>query len=275
VNLRHFVPPVVVDAALAATRTRVGFTGYSRNFADVGRSCAGYEDGAVVAAYRSSALAAAKKRRATSPVEAQQLDSRVIRLGGAFAAACVRLGRSADLRVLDLGGAYGAQYDAVVAVAGDCIARYSIVESPAVVRGLADLADDCLEWVDTDGSSLVDVIGAVDIAISSSTLQYLPHPETVLRELIASAPFVLLDRIPLLDHHESFVMQQHTRYDGAPVTYPAWFFSRVEFHRILEAAGANVVLEWAVPEDSPFVRGRRRPNVGMLLSTPTAPTSST
>jgi putative methyltransferase (TIGR04325 family) len=275
VNLRYLVPPVMIDAALAATRSRVGFTGYSRDFASISTNCSGYEDEAVVAAYRSKALDAAARRRTAHPLQTQQPDSRVIRLGGAFAAACVRLGKSADFRVLDLGGAYGAQYDAVVAVAGECIARYSIVESPAVVRGLADLADDCLEWVDTDGSSLVDVIGAVDIAISSSTLQYLPHPETVLRELIASAPFVLLDRIPLLDHHESFVMQQHTRYDGAPVTYPAWFFSRVEFHRILEAAGANVVLEWAVPEDSPFVRGRRRPNVGMLLSTPTAPASST
>jgi putative methyltransferase (TIGR04325 family) len=270
VNLRHLVPPVMIDAALAATRTRVGFTGYSLDFAEVGQSCAGYEDEAVVTSYRSSALDAATRRRAVRPARAQELDSRVVRLGGAFAAASVRLGKNAGLRVLDLGGAYGAQYDAIAAVAGDCIDSYSIVESPAVVRGLADLSDDCLKWVDTSSSSLVDAIGHVDIAISSSTLQYLSQPMRMLGELVTTAPYVLLDRLPLLEHPENFVMKQHTRYQGRPVTYPAWFFSRAEFMRTLHEAGVEVVFEWAVPEDSPFVRGRRRPNVGMLVSTPSA-----
>ncbi len=273
-NLRHFVPPVVIDAALAATRTRVGFTGYSLDFAEVSQSCAGYEDEAVVTSYRSSALDAATRRRAVRPARAQELDSRVVRLGGAFAAASARLGKTAGLCVLDLGGAFGAQYDAITAVAGYCIDSYSIVESPAVVRGLADLSDDCLKWVDTSGSSLVAAIGHVDIAISSSTLQYLPQPMKMLGELVTAAPYVLLDRLPLLEHPENFVMKQHTRYQGSPVTYPAWFFSRAELMRTIHDAGAEVVFEWAVPEDSPFVRGRRRPNVGMLLSTPSAVASS-
>lgn len=273
-NLRYLIPPVVIDAALAATRTRVGFTGYSRDFAAVGRSCTGYEDGAVVASYRSNAIDAATRRGAVSSGQAQELDSRVIRLGGAFAAASARLGKSAGLRVVDLGGAYGAQYDAVTAVVGACIDSYTIVESPAVVRGLCDLSDGCLQWVDTSGSSLVDAVGGVDIAISSSTLQYLPNPATALGELVAVAPYVLLDRLPLLEHPEDFVMKQHTRYRGSPVTYPAWFFSRVVFLQALHELGVEVIFEWAVPEDAPFVRGRRRPNAGMLLSTPLACSTS-
>ncbi len=266
-GIRSFVPPVIIDAALLATRSRVGFTGYGTDFAAVAARCSGYEDAGVVASYRAAALT---RFSGSGEVPAGAQDARSVRLVGATAAACLLAGRSMELSILDFGGAHGAHYDALRAVLGHRIARHVIVESPAVVEGLEDLEGQVLEWRAAPPDRLLDVVGLVDVAIASSTVQYLPSPTDAIAGLASIAPYVVLDRLPVVDHHEHFVMQQHTLYGGARVTYPAWFLSEAQLDRFFDDQGLRVISRWDVPEDAPMVLRRRRPNCGMLLETPLA-----
>jgi putative methyltransferase (TIGR04325 family) len=175
--------------------------------------------------------------------------------------------RHDGVKVVDFGGGPGTHYSLVQSMPNFDVTQYTIVESPAVATALQEFSDEIVSWMHVSDENPLKGLGTVDIVLSSSALQYVENPFGVLREFATMAPTVILDRLPLVDCPSHFLAKQNTRYESRGVSFPAWIFSESAFLAELHNIGYQVIYRWEVPEDRPFLMGRRWSNQGMLLRT--------
>lgn len=268
-SLQSLVPPVLVDVALAASRRRIGFEGQYASWLEVMPLCKGYESEPVVKAYTAAASTAAGLGWGRVSKDATTYSSRELRLVAALQTARTIASQGRDthenVRVVDFGGGPGTHYFLVQSMPNFDVAQYTIVESPAVATAMQKFSDEVVSWMHVSDENSLKGLGPVDIVLSSSALQYVENPFGVLRDLATMAPTVILDRLPLIDCPAHFVAKQNARYEGRGVSYPAWIFSEAAFLSELQHIGCEIMYRWEVPEDRPFLMGRRWPNQGMLL----------
>lgn len=131
------------------------------------------------------------------------------------------------LSVLDFGGSLGSTYFQNRAFLGRLPAcEWHIVEQPNFVRvGQAEIADDQLRF----HPSVAECVAArrPNVAILSSSLQYLPDPHAVLAEVALSGfDVVILDRTPFIPGPRDLLTVQTVPAKIYRASYPAWFFAR-------------------------------------------------
>jgi putative methyltransferase (TIGR04325 family) len=152
---------------------------------------------------------------------------------------------NSELNVIDFGGACGAHYFLARAILKSKL-RWSVVESPQMVRAARDLEDDELCFFE----NLKDAqrsLPRVDLVFSSGALQYVPDPYQSLAELTqCGAAQIFITRVGLSSGAKEIISIQKSRLldngpgplpDGVPdevVQYPVTFASKRRFEQILQ-----------------------------------------
>jgi putative methyltransferase (TIGR04325 family) len=217
------------------------------NWAEAEHCCGdAYQAGSVVESYQRAARQSIAQRNQQLPI-----DPYTMRQLAALQHTWLAQGRPSTLKVLDFGGAMGAHFHKLERYWAWCRLEWTVCETPAVAAaGAAEFACDC-----ASGSRLrfSDKAAAVlqagcDLVFASCSLQYLEHWPQMLM-LFLSASWVLLDRVPLIDHPTDLIAIQVVPASYTDTRYPGWKFAAGSWIPRLVAAGFEVVLHWLVPED--------------------------
>ena len=88
----------------------------------------------------------------------------------------------------------------------------------------------------------------VDIIFASSSIQYVQNWQNII-QCFSASPWLLLDRVPLVDHPTDLVSIQVTPSSYTDTRYPGWKFSIANWLSRLSKYGFNPVFQWLVPED--------------------------
>jgi putative methyltransferase (TIGR04325 family) len=139
--------------------------------------------------------------------------------------------------LLDFGGSLGSTYfqhrPELSEIPG---LQWSIVEQPHFVdSGQQEFQDEVLQFFETIGDAAQR--GPVDLAMFSGSLQYVPDPlRAVENAADTGAPYLLLDRLPIIDGDRDLITIQHV-VDPAfyQARYPHRAFSK---RRLFEAIAA-------------------------------------
>jgi putative methyltransferase (TIGR04325 family) len=88
----------------------------------------------------------------------------------------------------------------------------------------------------------------VDVVLASCSLQYLEHWQPMLR-LFSASPWLLLDRVPLVNHPTDLIDIQVVPASYTDTRYPGWKFAASSWLPRLKEAGFELECQWLVPED--------------------------
>jgi putative methyltransferase (TIGR04325 family) len=136
-----------------------------------------------------------------------------------------RLGTS-DLKVLDFGGALGHHCLLVRRLLpADLRLRWMVWETPAmcaVGREHVEKEKEGLSFI----SSAEEITGRFSFVLASGSLQYVARPWDRLRMLRGLAPWMMVDRLPLVEADEDRLTVQRVPPWIYRARYPAWFLSR-------------------------------------------------
>lgn len=249
-KINQLLPPLLQDALIFLRRPLLGFTGPVESW-EQGRS-------------RGSGYENPKKSKLTknpSPFITEfnsHLSDREIRLAFAFGRALTELNRENTVRVLDFGGADGKHFKLVSALFDEVSFDWTIYEIPEVVDKHNQLEVRNLKW----SKDLPDE--SLDISLASSSLQYSENSQDYLRFMLKNSKFIILDRLSVISGNSDIVMRQNVwSRDTGKTSYPCWYFS---LEKLLERVEEThrVLATWNVPEDSPWILGRRRANFGLI-----------
>jgi putative methyltransferase (TIGR04325 family) len=165
--------------------------------------------------------------------------------------AWLALGRPRSLRVLDFGGALGNHFHSLKPHWPWCSLHWTICETESVASagqaefGLKDLGGHQLHF----SSNATEILDAgVDIVLASCSLQYIENWQTMLK-LFCAAPWLLLDRVPLVDHPVDLIDIQVVPASYTDTRYPGWKFAASSWLPRLKESGFELMFQWLVPED--------------------------
>lgn len=249
-GLSEILPPALRDALLYCARGITGFTGPINSWSKGLRGGFGYDN---------------PKLHLSQPLNPNEgnfsniLNQREIRLAFSIQTAISQIGHLKKIRVLDFGGAGGNHYQLFSRLIGNKRLDYTIVESTPMVEKYRKFATDNLRWVNEIPDS------EFEISLCSASIQYVESPLPILQRIIEQTKFVILDRLSVQDGEENLLMKQnYFAVNTGRVSYPCWYFSESKF--LSETLGKTEILyRWDVPEDSPWILGKRRPNIGLLV----------
>ncbi len=155
-----------------------------------------------------------------------------------------------ELRVLDFGGALGSFYfqhrehfKHLKAV------RWAVVEQSHFVQcGRDEFQNGVLQFYESIEDCLDD--GMIDIIFCSCVLEYLEKPNAMLELFSKSGTrYILLDRTPFIEADQDRLTVQRVPESIYSASYPAWFFSSLQFERELNKLGLCQVLEFDGEDD--------------------------
>ena len=214
----------------------------------VAEHCCGqaYQAASVVERYRRAA------RQAQSPSHGlQPIGPYAMRQLAALQHAWIALGRPAPLRVLDFGGALGNHFHALQPHWPWASLHWTVCETAAVAAaGAAEFTCERPDGSQLDFTANVEdaLAAGIDVVLASCSLQYLEHwPQMLLQ--FKAAPWLLLDRVPLIDHPTDLIAIQVVPASYTDTRYPGWKFAANTWLPRLAQAGFEPVLQWLVPED--------------------------
>lgn len=153
-----------------------------------------------------------------------------------------------SLRVLDLGGALGSSYRQNRRFLCDLVdVSWAVVEQAAFAdAGRIHFEDDVLSFHATIPSAAST---GPQIALASSSLQYLDDPTQALKELSRTEISTLvIDRTPVHTGPQDKITLQRVPTHIYPATYPARIFSRQRLETTLEELGWLILEEFATLE---------------------------
>lgn len=249
-KLRNLVPPLFIDILLVLGKSVSGFTGPIEKWQEGLRGGFGYDNPKL-----HSDDAVDPKSIAGSKV----LSSREIRLAFAIQKALREMPKDREIKVLDFGGAGGQHFKLFEKLVGSEKLNYTIVESLPMVQKYEKFSTTNLKWE----NSIPD--GEFDLVLCSASIQYTQQPLEILKKLARLTRFLILDRLSVSDLDSHVLMRQNfwSRSTGR-VSYPCWYFADSSLRSSIDEFG-EVQGEWLVPEDSPWVFGKRRANIGLLI----------
>jgi len=201
-------------------------------------------------AYQASSVVDRYRRQPTAEPN-QAIGAYTIRQLAAFQHVWLALGQPATLRILDFGGALGSHFHALEAHFPWCRLQWVVCETTAVATaGTSEFTFDkpngsSLRFCDKAAHVLAN---GIDLVFASCSLQYLEHWPQMLQAFRA-APWLLLDRVPLIDHPTDLIAIQVVPASYTDTRYPGWKFAAASWLPRLAQAGFEPVLQWLVPED--------------------------
>ena len=264
--LKALVPPIVVIAVKGALR-RLGVLGPMAAPAperapavDPGppefehvpegwaRPVTGWDGGTVAEAYREKwpqwvealrgpgPLGVYHEARAGDDLRRDDMASHNMLVSFAYVLARAAHGRDA-VSVLDWGGGLGHYAVLGRAVLPEVTLDWHCREVPSVARAGASANPEVT--FHTDDACLERTY---DLVVASSSLQYEPDWQALLRRLAsATSGYLLVTRLPIADEAPSFVVLQRAGGYGYATEYLGWVVSREEL--LAEAAAAGLALD--------------------------------
>ena len=154
------------------------------------------------------------------------------------------------LRVLDL-EALGSHFHAIAQRWPWGSLDWTVCETEAVTAaGKAEFQLETPEGHQLHFSSKpIEVLDkGVDVILASCSLQYFKDWGGLL-ELFQSSPWLILDRVPLIEHHSDIIDIQVVPATYTDTRYPGWKFAASKWLPRLKEAGFDLVFRWIVPED--------------------------
>jgi putative methyltransferase (TIGR04325 family) len=232
--LKQLVPPLLLKV-LKSSRHQPIFSSYDEALAACGKD--GYEGEDIVRAVVEKNVNYRKTIQSNRNLDLASLRT-LIGLGLANS--------KEELSVLDFGGGGGYHYTLAKAALGNIgHLKWNVVETTAMAKEAERIADGDLKFFDNITDAKND-LGAVDLVLTSSALQYCPSPLALLRELTAiGAKYIFITRTPFSDSKESLVSIQVSKlshngpgplpsgFDDRDVSYPITFASKYEVEKIL------------------------------------------
>lgn len=205
-----------------------------------------YQAGSVVERYRQAARQASLQQGSEHPIGPYSM-----RQLAALQHTWLALGRPNPFRVLDFGGALGNHFHALAVHWPWVPMHWTVCETAAVAAaGQAEFELDRPEGhqlrFSADASEVL--AAGVDVVLASCSVQYLEHWQPMLK-LFRASPWLLLDRVPLVDHPTDLIDIQVVPASYTDTRYPGWKFSASSWLPRLKEAGFELVCQWLVPED--------------------------
>lgn len=255
--LKRLLPPFMLDLLLFLIRPVTGFTGKYSDWNDARLKCLGYEDIRIIDWYREG-VATRSVAHKLAPV--RRLGQRQARVLAAFGVVASIRGTPIT-KVVDFGGAGGGYFFDLRAMLPR-LESWVVVESDSVVRALSNVNNVPVEL--TFERSIPSQENQVILAIGA--IPCVERGLKMLDEFAAKSDFLILDRTPVMPQDRSWVSIQRTSrlFGETGTSYPSWFFSQEDFENQIQGKW-SVIMEWQVPEDAPWMSGRREPYRGYLL----------
>ncbi len=246
--MREFLPRPLVRALRSLGVARgARFSEAYPSWEAAAEAAAGYGDPAILARVREAALAVKRGEAAfeRDSVRFAKPDPDDPQLPPIRRAAEARGGK---LEVLDFGGSLGSAYFRCRPHLDGVALRWRVVEQPSFAEcGRAEFESDELRFYESVEAAAADA--TPDMALLSSVLQYLPHPDAVARRIAHAAPaLIVLDRTPVHDRAEDAIVVQHVPPSIYRASYPFRIFGRDRLPALFGPAYA--VTEWL--PDTPF-----------------------
>jgi putative methyltransferase (TIGR04325 family) len=201
-------------------------------------------------AYQASSVVERYKRLHTVKVNGP-IGAYTLRQLAALQHVWLALGQPSTLRVLDFGGALGSHFYALATHWPWCRLSWTVCETTAVANaGNTEFNYDRLDGSTLRFSDQAEVVleSGCDLVFASCSLQYIEHWPKVLKQF-AAVPWLLIDRVPLIDHHCDLIAIQVVPASYTDTRYPGWKFAHATWPSRLEEAGFEQVMHWLVPED--------------------------
>ena len=155
------------------------------------------------------------------------------------------------LRVMDFGGALGNHFQAISTYWPWAPLHWTVCETEAVsTAGQAEFEHETSQGHHLRFSAEASKVLAsgIDVVLASCSLQYLEHWQEMLK-LFRAAPWLLLDRVPLIDHPTDLIDIQVVPASYTDTRYPGWKFAVSSWLPRLKETGFQLVFQWTVPED--------------------------
>lgn len=138
------------------------------------------------------------------------------------------------LRVLDFGGAFGSTYWQHRQLLQKLeVLSWNVIEQPQIVScGREEFQTDVLQfWPDMQSCA---VLGAVDVVLFSSVLQYMESPYELLEQAIDISPkAIILDRTPFAEKDEHITVQ-HVPPTIYQASYPCRWLDKTRVTTLFE-----------------------------------------
>lgn len=205
-----------------------------------------YEASSVIARYRQVArqeLAQQASGRPIGPYAMRQL--------AAMQHAWISLERPTTLRVMDFGGALGKHFQNLNLYWPWSSLHWTVCETEAVSSaGKTEFEIENLRGHQLHFSNnVIEILDSgVDIVLASCSLQYIENWPQIIQQF-GAAPWLLLDRVPLIDHPTDIIDIQVVPANYTDTRYPGWKFAKNSWLPRLIEAGFELVMQWQVPED--------------------------
>ncbi len=263
-TLKQWMPPIVprlpILRNIFSSLRGDGFSGDYKTFEAAVAECgAGYTAENVIESILKRTLDA-KSHQEKSTFH----DDRFYRMGFAFLHARMAIGANAPLHVLDFGGSLGGHFFAMRSWLGEPLTWTVVETEPMAKAGTKHLANESLRFA-SDLNLVKD--RAYHLVLASGSLQYLPDPHAKLRELFAlGSQYLVVDRVPILQAERDRLMIQKINPKFYRASFPAWFLSERSWRKTMTDKGGSILLEWDVPEDSPYIDGKRTTYKGFTLA---------
>jgi putative methyltransferase (TIGR04325 family) len=229
--LKAFCPPLLLDLFRNVSGTSIRFTGTYSSWSEAAADATGYSADSIL----SQAIVATRK--VISGEAKFQRDGVTFSdalypfpLISALLRAAVE--NNGELTVLDFGGSLGCTYHQCRDfLQGLRKLRWCIVEQAHVAEaGNQHFKSDNLLFFKE--MKEVWTTYPPNVVLFSSSLQYLPEPYAVLRQVIDSATdYIIIDRNPFIEGNASVISLQKTPRQIVESSYPVWLFSEAELRR--------------------------------------------
>ena len=160
-------------------------------------------------------------------------------------------GQPESLRVLDFGGALGSHFYSLSKYWNWSSLNWIVCETPLVAAaGKADFELDKSSYHSLSFTSDVQqpLSEGIDLVFASCSLQYVNNWLQIL-QFFRVSPWLLVDRLPLIDHPSDIIDIQVVPANYTDTCYPGWKFSSRSWLQRLSDLGFSPVLQWLVPED--------------------------
>jgi len=237
--VRSFMPPIVLELLGRTGLTRNTWSGDYATWEEARRASTGYDAQAILDRVLHAALKVQRGQAAyeRDSVVFDQVEYSWPVLAGLCWAAARDRGR---LEVLDFGGALGSSYAqnrAFLNLLPDH--GWNVVEQPHfVAAGRAQLTTDRLRFYET----IENCIEArrPNVALLSSVLQYVEHPDELLDRLANAVPTLLIDLTPVWPGVRDRITVQTVPPTIYRARYPCWVFGETRLESVLRSRFAVV-----------------------------------
>ena len=197
-----------------------GYYAPLRSWAEASRCCGqGYQADSVVDRYRTAALI-----KETQNDQKDAVDPYAIRQLAALQHVWLSMGCPNPLRVMDFGGALGSHFHALSAYWPWGPLHWTVIETEAVsTAGQAEFERETTQGHHLRFSAEAKKVLAsgIDVVLASCSLQYLEHWQDMLK-LFKVAPWLLLDRVPLINNPTDLIDIQVVPANYTDTRYPGW-----------------------------------------------------